>query len=441
MATIIILPVLSVALTMAFHRFTSAQRVFVKGSRRLKNMQDLSLSETDWKIIHEAIADISNDKQACLIAQNTVVISTFPEIKDWTRISEEQIWTYIKETSGDYFYQFETPPLGTSGQRVFLISRLNKDLHLKERRGYTAAFIIFMAFIGFCTAIIVIISRSITNSITLLKDQTKKIADGDLNVKIAVKLKKENEITSMSQSLDRMRISLKEAQARRSRFVMGISHDLRTPIAVIKGYAEAMSDGMLSDGKQKDDALAIILEKTGQLETMVDTLLSYEKLSTDEWKTSMEKVDLKEFLKKFSRTAATTATVFKRNVSFAMDMEETTVNMNPQLVQRALDNIFSNALRYTQDGDSILLSAVRRGCETVISISDTGCGIEESELENIFDLFYRGSSSRREEGMGIGLSVVKNIIDMHGWKVGVKSTPGEGTEFSITIPCGVKKDA
>ena len=105
-----------------------------------------------------------------------------------------------------------------------------------------------------------------------------------------------------------------------------------------------------------------------------------------------------------------------------------------QLVTRVFENLFNNAMRYTQNDDTITLDAQIQDNNVIYKISDTGCGIEEKDLKNIFDMFYRGTNSRREEGMGIGLSVVKNIIDTHGWSIEVDSKKNEGTCFTIKIP-------
>jgi signal transduction histidine kinase len=104
------------------------------------------------------------------------------------------------------------------------------------------------------------------------------------------------------------------------------------------------------------------------------------------------------------------------------------------LFQRALENLFSNALRYTKEADRISISAAATDTALKIEIGDTGCGIAEKDQKHIFDLFYRGSNSRREEGMGIGLSVVKNIVDTHGWAIALESKQGHGSLFTITIP-------
>ena len=101
---------------------------------------------------------------------------------------------------------------------------------------------------------------------------------------------------------------------------------------------------------------------------------------------------------------------------------------------RALENLYMNALRYTEDGDFIMISAENDTKNIYLKVCDTGIGIEKQDLNRIFDMFYRGTNSRREEGMGIGLSVVKNIIDIHSWKIEVESERHIGTYFKIIIP-------
>ena len=129
------------------------------------------------------------------------------------------------------------------------------------------------------------------------------------------------------------------------------------------------------------------------------------------------------------------ANVFKRKINYSIEIpEDLQIPMDQMLAQRAFENIFSNALRYTKENDLIKISAEIQNEEAVISISDTGCGIEDNDMKNIFELFYRGTTSRREEGMGIGLSVVKNIIDIHNWRIEVKSKVQQGTTFLVYIP-------
>ena len=173
---------------------------------------------------------------------------------------------------------------------------------------------------------------------------------------------------------------------------------------------------------------------------MIDSLINFMKLDSTQWRQQLLPHDIVPIIKDFAHTAEMTGTVYKRNIKAQLSLSESIkIPVDKMLFSRALENIFSNALRYTKDGDSILISAEemtdeQNAAKVVITISDTGIGIEKEDLAHIFDLFYRGTNSRREQGMGIGLSVVKNIIDTHGWKIFVESERGKGTNFKIEIP-------
>ena len=103
-------------------------------------------------------------------------------------------------------------------------------------------------------------------------------------------------------------------------------------------------------------------------------------------------------------------------------------------MQRVLENLFNNAIRYTKQDDLIELSAIENNSNILIIIKDYGCGIDKKDIKNIFELFYRATSSRKEEGLGIGLSVVKKIIEILNWEIKVESKINVGTTFTITIP-------
>ncbi|MBP5465884.1 MAG: HAMP domain-containing histidine kinase, partial [Treponema sp.] len=214
--------------------------------------------------------------------------------------------------------------------------------------------------------------------------------------------------------------------------------DLRTPVALSKGYTEAITDGVVTDMDKVQNSLSIIHTKADQLEGMINDLINYVKLNNTDWRQSLELVALKPLLDEFAGSAEATAEVYKRTIRTVIDVQpETKIKMDKKLLQRALENIYVNALRYTKDGDSIAIEAKETEQTITISIADSGIGISKNDLSKIWDTFYRGTNSRRESGMGIGLSVVRTIIDTHGWNIGVDSTLGEGTTFTITIPKSV----
>ena len=135
------------------------------------------------------------------------------------------------------------------------------------------------------------------------------------------------------------------------------------------------------------------------------------------------------------QSSITTGEIFKRNVKAHVKIsDETEQAFDKSLVQRTFENLFSNALRYTNENDQIEITAEEDEKRILFKIKDSGIGISKEDKEKIFDMFYRASSSRREEGMGIGLATVMTIIKAHGWKISVESELGKGSEFTIEMP-------
>ncbi|MCR5724591.1 MAG: HAMP domain-containing histidine kinase [Treponema sp.] len=429
-----------------YHWYTRPERMLINSYKQVRKFSDEPVSKRDISVLQELLKTMPPEVELLLVEDHsTILMTTMPDFKGIKNIDDESLFSYIKKTSRSYFYQMVTPPLEASNTEIMLISRVPRERGRppKRRPMIPRSLRVFLiTFVLFCIISIIHISRTITRSITLLEDNAQRIADGELDVTLNTgkKLKTTNEITKLSENLDKMRLALKDAAERRTRFIMGISHDLRTPVAVIKGYTEAISDGVISDSEEMKRSLDIIQSKTTQLETMIDTLINFVKLNNADWRSQLKMQKLLPFLKEFAESSVTTGGIFKRIVSAEIQISpETATPFDSQLFQRALENIFSNALRYTQENDTITISAYevtlpKTGRAAIVKIEDSGAGIDTKDKDHIFDLFYRGTNSRRESGMGIGLSVVKNIIDTHGWTIGVQSQKGVGTAFSITIP-------
>jgi signal transduction histidine kinase len=287
--------------------------------------------------------------------------------------------------------------------------------------------------IVFASFMCILIVNSITRSVVSLEAATRRVAAGELDLPISIE--GSNEITSLSHSLNRLREEIKEDQARRARFIMGISHDLKTPLALVKGYAEALEEDLGDPGPNASSYLRIIKSKADQLEGMIEDLIDFERVNTGEWSHGLASVDLATFLRVFSRRIEADAALLSRRVHSAIALPEPSfVHMDERLVTRALENLVNNALRYTSSGGRIDIAARVEGGNYIVSVIDDGPGISPQDLPHIFELFYRGSPSRREQGMGLGLSIVKTVVESHGWAIDVLPGRDRGAAFVLTIP-------
>ncbi|MBE6354161.1 HAMP domain-containing sensor histidine kinase [Treponema sp.] len=445
---IVIIPLTAVISLPVYHYLTSPERYLMKGYREVKKLGNLSMSENAWEEIKDAIKHVPPGIQILIYYDNTVITSSIPQIKSGQSITTEELFDFIHRTSAEYDYQIHegrsTPGFSEKKgfRNVLIISRAsihkNKPKHLTK---FVLPAIVFLILFE-AGAIIVIwkVSRSVTSSISYVEEHTRKIADGNLDARLdenRLKKTNSNEITSLIKSLEKMRSSLKEDEERRVKFIMGISHDLRTPVALIKGYTEAITDGVAGemDSESVKNSLKIIHDKSEVLEDMINDLIDYVKLNNTEWARNLVVTPLKPVITDILSSCCSTAELYNRKITSLIQVDEQIkIPMDKTLFERAIQNIFGNAVHYTKDGDSIELKAEQKDCCIEVSIKDSGCGIEEKDLEHIFDLFYRGTSSRREAGYGIGLSVVKTIIDSMNWNISVSSKIKEGTCFTISIP-------
>ena len=451
---IVIIPLITITVLPINNYLTSPQRTLLSGYKEIRKIKEIDLTEEDWSIVRKKIESIPPNVQVAFYYNSTILISNIPELKTGMYLTPFEIFEFMKNTNADFDYQFQSPLMTKEemekneglNYRILVISRVPTPEKSKAHKPffYLKALIFAVLFEFFCLTSVIRLSRVIYKSITVLEQSTLKIANGDLDAEIKMPKNNRlaNEITSLVKNLEKMRTSLKDDHERRVKFIMGISHDLRTPVSLIKGYSEAITDGIVSDMDSVRNSLSIINAKADQLETMINDLINYMKLNTNEWRQHLAQISIKPVLDEFVSSAVETADVYKRKTQATIHVEESaTVFMDKNLFTRALENLYNNALRYTKENDSIYIRAEQSGDRIKISIEDTGIGIEEKDLAHIYDIFYRGTSSRREQGMGVGLSVVKTVIDSHGWDIDVKSEVNVGTTFTITIPISVPQKA
>lgn len=432
---IVLIPVL-VLVCIALVRYNNKpESLLVPDYKEISEMSAVAVDSSSWTELRNKLQQMPSRVEIVVLNSGGIVLfSTIQSVLQNACLSDTDIMKLIRETDG-YIYQMNKAQEST-GSPYYIITRM------PERRNtgpfffyaYRIAILICLILFVFCASVLMIIARSITKSITVLEKATRQICDGNLDEEVVAT--GGNEITSLTKSLNLMRIALKEDKQRRSRFIMGVSHDLRTPLALIKGYTEAIADGVVDDEETRKKSLAIVGSKITQLEDMIDELINFTKLDTGEWRENLEEKPISTFLGEFAHNLEIDGRILQRKIKTSISIpEEIKVVFDSKLFFRALENLTGNAVRYTDTDGLISFDATYYDGIITIIVSDNGKGIREEELPFIFDPFYRGSSSRREKGSGLGLSVVKSVIDSHGWNIRVESKPNDYTRFIITIPC------
>ncbi len=395
-----------------------------------------------WKLTYSKPKDV---EYAVFTKDYKNIISTIELCQQGKQYNEIDILTLIKTEAYFYAYQIEyiqdydneNKTLGENG--LWMVTRVLRKSFQHPKKIHNPFFIsatILTVLFAFCIVMVLVITRSITSSVTLLEQYTRKIANGSLDPdEKPVRIKGSNEIASLITSLNTMKEKLDENEKKRMRFIMGISHDLRTPIALIKGYAEALNDGMIKDGETKKNSLSIIITKADMLNDRIDELIDFVKLNTHEWRQNLSNHKVKPFLEDFSKRFTLDCELMHRNFTADLNIpDDLEIAYDEKLFTRILENLTGNACRYTQENGNIRLKACFQNESLTVSLIDDGIGIKKEDLPYVFEPLYRGTNSRQEDGKGLGLSVVKSIVESHGWQINAASEgQGQGSIFVLKI--------
>jgi signal transduction histidine kinase len=399
----------------------------------------------EWRQISAFLRRLRPNTEITIFrADLTVLFSSADKFVQGELASGDKIFALMDSDNSRYSYSFESVEwYGHNKEnhwRLFLLQHIDREAERSSPNNpvLMLARILMTAIalaILFALVMAFIIARSITRSVSVLEKATRRIAAGELD--LAVDVKGSNEITSLTTSLNHMRLALKEDNQRRARFIMGITHDLKTPLSLIKGYTEAIEDGIADDPESQKHSLGIIVSKVDQLEGMIDDLLNFVRLDSGEWRGKLKPVNLSVFLSAYAKRIVDDAELLHRQVESRINLpNDLSVPLDERLALRALENLVNNAIRYTRTNGHIALNAWVEDApqrRVIIEVRDNGPGIAEADLPHVFETFYRGTNSRREQGMGLGLAVVKGVADSHGWELGVQNSISGGSVFIITI--------
>jgi len=220
-------------------------------------------------------------------------------------------------------------------------------------------------------------------------------------------------------------------------FVANVSHELKTPVASIKGFVETLLDGAVDDRADARRFLEIIARQADRLAAIIEDLLALSRIEQVEGAGDLprEQVAFGGVLAAVIADCGPRAA--ERSLAIETDCPgELMADVNPPLVEQALINLVDNAIKHSQPGRTIRLAAAAEAHDLVVRVADEGCGIEPEHLPRLFERFYRvdTSRSRQQGGTGLGLAIVKHIVQAHGGTVDVASTPGVGSTFTIRLP-------
>lgn len=283
----------------------------------------------------------------------------------------------------------------------------------------------------------VLLARSLTRPLRELTAATQAVAKGELAQQIPVR--SNDELGQLAASFNRMSAELVRAQEARRQMTADIAHELRTPLSLILGHAEALSDGVLPPTPQ---TFAIIYDEAQRLTRLVDDLRTLSLSEAGELALQIAPLRPEEIIERAA--AAHRPQAAARNVEIvtyvAPDLPE--VEGDFDRVAQVLDNLLANALRFSPEGSTLELRAESLGQAVRFSVRDEGPGIAPEDQQRVFDRFYRTDRSRSRDlgGSGLGLAIARQLILLQGGEIGVQSTLGEGATFWFTLPVSGAKE-
>ena len=365
------------------------------------------------------------------------------EISDYAEINDSDSWSnYLDKNTEHLIKQREFDLADGSRIAVYLVTNVVDVIpevkSLITEMFFSSVLILFITG-GMLTAWVY---RSILWPIGKLQEATKQIRDGNLDFTLDVE--DDDEIGQLCQNFEEMRIRLKESTEEKIQYdkeskelISNISHDLKTPITAIKGYAEGLMEGVASSPEKRDKYIRTIYNKANEMDTLLNELTLYAKIDTNRIPYNFAKINVSEYFNDCVEEIG--LDLETRNIRLAyfnyVD-ENVLIIADPEQLRRVIHNIIGNSIKYLDKQQGFINIRIKDVGDFIqVEIEDNGRGISARDLPYIFDRFYRADASRNSAtgGSGIGLSIVKKIIEDHGGKIWATSKEAIGTVMYFVI--------
>jgi len=372
-----------------------------------------------------------------------------------TSYTERSLNTLFYDTRDNPYYNSISPFLTDEGQQRFVLVRLPKenmkvDIALDEEttENNQAIFwgalaetgLLFLVLFGIN---VFVYSRQtaakLTNPLSKIATGIRNIAGGRycdrLHLEANYELAQIQEsFNAMAEKLDKAETDKRLLEESKQRMLVHISHDLKTPITTIQGYATALQLGMIEEEEKKQRAIKLIHDKTQLVAELIDDVFELSKLESPDYPVEKEPNDVAEFMREM---AVDYYDLFEENqLIFEWDIppQEVMAAFNRKLMYRAFSNLLTNALKYNPPGTYVRMALVEKHEEVLIEVADNGVGIPDHLRDRVFEAFVRGDAARRSDGgTGLGLSIASHIVEKHGGKLRL-DTDGGWTRFELNLP-------
>ncbi len=268
---------------------------------------------------------------------------------------------------------------------------------------------------------------------------TRRFAQGDFSARLSVS--GQDEVAELADSLNHMAVSLSSLETMRRNFIASVSHELKTPMTTITGFVDGILDGTIPAEKQRH-YMKIVSDEVKRLSRLVRSMLDLTRIDAGELKLNRSRVNLTELVGSVLVSSEQRIEKKRLRITGLEDCEDYIFLGDHDLMGQVLYNLLDNAIKFTNEGGTIDIRLIRKNARIYCAIRNTGDGIPPEEMPQIFERFYKSDRSRSldKNGMGLGLYIVKTVINLHQGEITVRSVAGEYTEFSFWIPAADGED-
>ncbi len=274
-----------------------------------------------------------------------------------------------------------------------------------------------------------VLTKRVVRPIIRLTEATRRVATGNFDIELEVR--SNDEIGLLTENFNRMVRELQNMEVLRKDFINNVSHEFKTPMASIKGFANLLKDPDMTE-EERRDYLDIIVYETDRLAHLSSNLLKLSKLENQEIPELGETFSLDEQIRR--AVLLLEGKWREKDLNFDIDMEKMTFQGSEELMQQVWLNLLGNAIKFSNPQGMIKINGVSEKDRLIIEIKDQGIGMNRETAKRLFEKFYQGNASHSSEGSGLGLPLVKRIIEIHKGTITVKSEIGEGSTLRIEIP-------
>ena len=368
----------------------------------------------------------NNKISSCLLGRNKIIDK---ELVKFKQSGEETAFEKILN------------PINNSVSLLYCIKKGNGYIFLftsLEDIGTTTSLIknqlIYVTLLAILFSIIIalFLSRRIAKPISDMTKKAEKLAEGNYNVQFTTTGIKE--IDELANTLNYLEQEVSKTDEYRRDLMANVSHDLKTPLTMIKAYAEMIRDITLDNKEKTKENLNVIIDETDRLNILVNDILELSKLQNNQDNLNIEKFDIVELINDILKRYQ----IIKETENYNLILESPSsiiVKADKKRISQVLYNLINNAINYTGDDLTVTIRITENAKDCKIEIIDTGKGIDEKDLTNIWNRYYKKEKNHKRNvvGTGLGLSIVKNILEQHHFKYGVNSIKDKGTTFYFQV--------